>query len=134
MTDPGIVTVVSPRSFDATVDRIHALLAAQHVAVFATVDHAGEAAKVGLTMRPTKVIIFGNPKAGTPVMLAAPTAAIDLPLKLLVWVDEHDAVRVAYNTPEYLAERHAIPASLVANLAVIRALVAKVVDGAESPR
>jgi uncharacterized protein (DUF302 family) len=124
--DDGIATVESPYSVDETVQRIHTLLAAKHVTVFATVDHSGEAAKVGLTLRPTKLVIFGSPKGGTPVMVAAPTAALDLPLKLLVWADDAGTVRIAYNTPEYLAKRHMIPADLVANLAVIRSIVENV--------
>jgi len=80
--------------------------------VFALIDHSGEAAKVGMKMRPTKLLIFGNPKGGTPLMLAAPSIAIDLPLKILIWEDEQEKVWVSYNTPEYLAERHGLPPHL----------------------
>jgi uncharacterized protein (DUF302 family) len=90
--------------------------------LFAVVDHSGEAAKAGLHMPNTKLLIFGNPKAGTPVMLAAPSAAIDLPLKILVAEDAAGKVWVSYNSAEYLQERHGVPADLIKNLAVIETL------------
>jgi uncharacterized protein (DUF302 family) len=128
MDDNGVTSVASPYSVEETLRRVHAVLDARRIVIFATVDHSGEAAKAGLTMRPTKLVLFGNPRAGTPVMRAAPSSAIDLPLKILVWADEHGAVWVSYNTPEYLANRHAIPSELVANLAVVGALAAKAVE------
>jgi uncharacterized protein (DUF302 family) len=128
MADNGITSIASPYSVDETLRRVHALLGARQIEIFATVDHSGEAAKAGLTMRPTKLVIFGNPKGGTPVMIAVPTAAIDLPMKLLIWADEHGAVWVSYNTVDYLAKRHAIPTELAANLAVVGALAAKAVE------
>ncbi|HTR54666.1 MAG TPA: DUF302 domain-containing protein [Kofleriaceae bacterium] len=124
----GITSAISPYTVDETLRRVRAFLEAHAIAIFAIVDHSGEAAKVGLALRPTKLVIFGNPKAGTPVMVAAPTAAIDLPLKLLVWADDEDVVRIAYNTPEYLARRHGVRADVVANLAVVASIVAKVVE------
>lgn len=112
---------------DEIVAKIEAVLQEKQIKLFAVVDHSGEAALVGLTMRPTKLLIFGNPRGGTPVMLAAPTAAIDLPLKLLVWEDADSTVWVSYNSPEYLRARHNFPEELLANIAVIEALAAKVV-------
>ncbi len=124
----GIINVESHHSVDETVERLRAILAAKAVTVFALVDHSGEAAKAGLTMRPTKLLIFGSPKAGTPVMLAAPSIAIDLPLKLLVWEDADGKAWVSYNAPEYLRERHNVPTELMPNLAVVEVLAAKAAE------
>ena len=118
----GFVELRSGHTVDETVAKIEAMLAAKGVTVFAVVDHSGEAAKVGLSMRPTKLVIFGSPKAGTPLMVAAPSVAIDLPLKLLVWEDEAGAVWVGYNSGKYLRERHHLPEELMANVAVVEAL------------
>ena len=96
--------------------------------VFAIIDHSGEAEKIGLEMRPTQLLIFGSPKGGTPLMIAAPSLAIDLPLKALVAEDENGKVSVSYNDPEYLRQRHGIPAELVKNIAGVGALVAKAVE------
>jgi uncharacterized protein (DUF302 family) len=124
----GIIDVESHHSVDETVERLRGILAAKAVTLFALVDHSGEAAKAGLTMRPTKLLIFGSPKAGTPVMLAAPSIAIDLPLKILVWEDADGKSWVSYNAPEYLRERHSVPAELMQNLAVVEALAAKAAE------
>ena len=124
----GIVDQPSRRTVDETVDRLRALLQAKGVTLFALVDHSGEAAKVGMTMRPTKLLIFGSPKAGTPLMLAAPSSAIDLPLKLLVWEDDQGKVWVSYNSPEYLQRRHGLPHELVANIAVVEGLAARAAE------
>jgi len=121
----GIVDVSSHHSVDETVDRIKDILKSKGITLFALVDHSGEAAKVGMKMRPTKLLIFGNPKAGTQLMLAAPSIAIDLPLKLLVWEDGQGKVWISYNSPEYLKERHGLPESLLPNIAVVQALAAK---------
>ena len=121
----GIIDVASQHSVDDTVERLRGILAAKGVTLFALVDHSGEAAKVGMKMRPTKLLIFGSPKAGTPVMLAAPSSAIDLPLKILVWEDETGKAWVSYNAPAYLQNRHDVPADLVPNLGVVEALAAK---------
>ena len=118
----GLVETTTPHSVDETVQRIVALLEEKGVTLFALVDHSGEAAKVGLTMRPTKLLIFGNPKAGTPVMIAAPSSALDLPLKLLVAEGADGKVRITYNSPRYLQERHGIPAELLQNVALVAAL------------
>ncbi len=124
----GLLQVASARSVDETVDRLKAILAERGLQVFALVDHSGEAEKVGMKMRPTKLLIFGSPKGGTPVMLAAPSVAIDLPLKALVAEDEGGKVWVSYNSPEYLQQRHGIPQDLVKNIAGVGALVAKAVE------
>jgi uncharacterized protein (DUF302 family) len=96
--------------------------------VFARIDHSGEAEKVGLKMRPTQLLIFGSPKAGTPVMIAAPSVAIDLPLKALAWEDAQGQVWLSYNSPDYLKQRHAIPDELVKNIAGVGALLEKAVE------
>lgn len=119
----GIVDLQSNHSVDQTVARIEQILRDKGVTLFAVVDHSGEAAKVGLDMRPTKLLIFGNPKAGTPVMVAAPSAAIDLPLKILVWKDVDGKTWVSYNSAEYLQQRHGIPAELTQNIAAAAAVV-----------
>jgi uncharacterized protein (DUF302 family) len=121
----GIVSERSHHTVDETVDRLKDLLKAKGVMLFASVDHSGEAEKAGLKMRPTKLLIFGNPAAGTPVMLAAPSIAIDLPLKILVFEDGAGAVWLSWNSPEYLQERHGVPAELVKNLGVAGVLAAK---------
>jgi uncharacterized protein (DUF302 family) len=121
----GIVSQRSSHTVDETVERVRDLLRAKGVMLFALVDHSGEAEKAGLKMRPTKLLIFGNPAAGTPVMLAAPSIAIDLPLKILVWEDGTGAVWLSWNSPEYLQQRHGVPAELVKNIGVAGALAAK---------
>lgn len=123
----GMVHLESPYSFAETLDRLESTLRARGVAEFARIDHSGEAAKVGLKMHPTQVVVFGSPKAGTPLMVAAPTLAIDLPLKALIWEDAGGKVWVSYNTAEYLAQRHGVPADLVPNIAVIGPLLLSVV-------
>ncbi|HEY6466410.1 MAG TPA: DUF302 domain-containing protein [Candidatus Acidoferrales bacterium] len=118
----GIVDIPSKHSVDETVEKLKGILQAKGVALFALVDHGGEAEKVGMKMPPTKLLIFGNPKAGTPLMLATPSIAIDLPLKILVWEDAARRVWVSYNSPEYLRERHGLPENLLQNIAVVEAL------------
>jgi uncharacterized protein (DUF302 family) len=122
MESDGLVKLASGHTVEATIAKIEAMLQAKGVTIFAVVDHSGEAAKAGLEMRPTKLVIFGSPKAGTPLMVAAPTLAIDLPLKLLVWEDEEGKVWVGYNSVEYLRERHGFPAELEENLKVVEGL------------
>ena len=102
----GVVTKPSPRSVTATVGRLRRLIEEKGLKLFAVIDHSSEASRAGLAMPDTKLVIFGSPTAGTPVMLAAPLAALDLPLKLLVWEDSARSVWVSYNSPSYLAERH----------------------------
>jgi uncharacterized protein (DUF302 family) len=128
VTNNGIVNQPSHHSVDETLAKLQAILQAKGVAVFALVDHSGEAAKVGMKMRPTKLLIFGNPKAGTPLMLAAPGIAIDLPLKILIWEDDQGKVWVSYNTPEYLAERHHLPPHLTENIGIVANLAANIAE------
>ncbi|HEY4949480.1 MAG TPA: DUF302 domain-containing protein [Candidatus Acidoferrales bacterium] len=128
IADNGIINKASNHSVDQTVENLKAILQAKGVALFALVDHSGEAEKAGLEMRPTKLLIFGNPKGGTPVMVAAPSAAIDLPLKILVWEDAEGKVWASYNSPSYLQQRHGIPQALLQNIAVADALAAKATE------
>jgi len=120
--DPGIISIPSQASVDQTVEALTKTLTTKNITLFALVDHSGEAAKIGMTMPPTKLLIFGSPRAGTPIMLAAPTAALDLPLKILVHEDNDRKVWITYNAPSYLQHRHAIPNELLPNIAVIEPL------------
>lgn len=124
----GIETIPSRHSADETVEKLKGILAAKGVTLFALVDHSGEAEKVGLKMPPTKLLIFGSPKAGTPLMLAAPSVALDLPLKILVSEDAQGKVWVSYNSPQYLQERHGLPHDLLQNIAVVTTLAAKAAE------
>jgi len=123
--DNGIVNRPSNHSVDRTVEKLKAILQAKGVALFALVDHSGEAGKVGMKMPPTKLLILGNPKAGTPLMLAAPSSAIDLPLKILVWEDGQGKVWISYNSLQYLQKRHGLPQDLMQNIAGVETLAAK---------
>jgi uncharacterized protein (DUF302 family) len=122
----GIVNITSRLGFDQTVAAIKTRLAERGVRLFAQIDHSGEAAKVGMAMRPTELLIFGRPEAGTPLMLASPSVAIDLPLKVLVWEDADNRVWMSYNTTAYLKERHDLPDSLLGALASVETLVASI--------
>jgi uncharacterized protein (DUF302 family) len=122
--EEGIVKIPSHHSVDETVNKLKTILQSKGVTLFAVVDHSGEAEKVGMKMPSTKLVIFGNPKAGTPLMLAAPSAAIDLPLKILVAEDSEAKVWISYNNPQYLKERHGLPETLVPNIAVVQAVAA----------
>jgi uncharacterized protein (DUF302 family) len=124
-TDNGIIDRPSSHSVEHTVEKLKSILQSKGDTLFAAIDHSGEAEKVGMKMRPTKLLIFGSPKAGTPLMLAAPSSAIDLPLKILVWADEQGKTWVSYNSPSYLQERHKLPAELLQNIAVVETLAAK---------
>lgn len=124
-TVDGLITRPNRHSVDETLERLNGIIGAMGVTVFALVDHSGEAAKVGMTMRPTKLLIFGNPKSGTPLMLASPSIAIDLPLKILVWEDADGRTWLSYNSPVYLQARHKLPQELVQNIAVVGTIVAK---------
>jgi uncharacterized protein (DUF302 family) len=126
--DRGLIRIASPYSVPDTLKRLQVLLESKGLKIFAIIDHSGEAAKVGLEMHPTQVLLFGSPKAGTPVMLAAPSVAIDLPLKALVAEDDHGKVWITYNDPDHLAKRHGIPPDLVKNLAGAGALLQKAVE------
>jgi uncharacterized protein (DUF302 family) len=128
IADNGIINKASNHSVDETVENLNGILQTKGVTLFALVDHSGEAEKAGLKLRPTKLLIFGNPKGGTPVMVAAPSAAIDLPLKILVWEDAGGKVWASYNKPAYLQQRHGIPQELLPNIAVAEALTAKATE------
>src|SRR5882724_836556 len=125
----GIISLSSKHPVEEIVERLKGDLQAKGIGLFALVDHSGEAEKAGMQMPPTKLLIFGNPKSGTPLMLAAPSSAIDLPLKILVWEDvREDAARkvwISYNSPAYLAKRHGLPPELIPNIAVIEGLAAQ---------
>jgi uncharacterized protein (DUF302 family) len=118
----GIIDKPSKHSVDQTVYRLKNMLKAKGVTLFALIDHSGEAEKAGMKMRPSKLLIFGSPKAGTPLMLAAPHIALDLPLKILVWEDGEGKVWISYNSPEYLKQRFGLPQELVQNIAVVETL------------
>jgi len=122
--EEGIVKIPSHHSVDQTVDKLKTILQSKGVTLFALVDHSGEAEKVGLKMPPTKLLIFGNPKGGTPLMLVSPSVAIDLPLKILVAEDSQGKVWISYNSPEYLKERHDLPENLLPNIDVVKTLAA----------
>lgn len=124
----GLIQISSHYSFDETLQRLQTALTEKGLQIFTVIDHSGEAEKVGLKMPATKVLIFGSPKGGTPLMLAAPSLAIDLPLKALVAEDSNRKVSVTYNDPEYLRERHGVPADLIKNLAGAGTLIAKAVE------
>jgi uncharacterized protein (DUF302 family) len=124
----GMVDIPSRYSVPESLVRLEAILKEKGLTIFARVDHSGEAAKVGIEMRPTQLVIFGSPKGGTPLMVAAPSLAIDLPLKALAWQDEGGKVWLSYNSPEYLQQRHGIPADLLKNIGGVGALIQKAVE------
>jgi len=119
----GIISKPSKSSVPETLDRLEAILRAKGITVFARIDHSGEAEKVGMKMPPTQVLIFGNPKGGTPLMLAAPTSAIDLPLKALAWQDSDGSVWLSYNDPEYLKRRFGVDDDVIKAIAAASALI-----------
>jgi uncharacterized protein (DUF302 family) len=119
----GIREQASKYSAPETIERLSAILKSKGVAIFALVDHSGEAKKAGLKMRPTRLLIFGNPKGGTPLMVAAPSTAIDLPLKALAWEDASGKVWLSYNSPDYLRQRHGFPPELENNIARVQPLL-----------
>lgn len=118
----GIVTIPSHHTVEQTVGKLEEILRAKGVKLFALVDHSGEAERAGMHMPPTKLLIFGNPKAGTPLMIAAPSIAMDLPLKILVWEDANGKVWISHNDPTYLQARHGLPPQLMQNISVAEAL------------
>ena len=121
--NPGLVRLPSRHSVAATIDRLDANLRQRNILVFARIDFSGDAARAGLSMRPEQMLIFGNPRAGTPLMLQAPAVGIDLPLKVLAWEDADGKVWVAYNDPQYIVRRHGIDAALTASLAAVVPLI-----------
>src|SRR5258708_13887629 len=118
----GLVHLGSPYTVSETIACLAGIVSSKGLTVLARIDHSGDAARAGLKMNPTELLIFGSSKAGTPLMLASPTAAIDLPLKALAWSDANGNVRLSYNSPEYLAEWHSIPSRLLRNITGLRAL------------
>lgn len=124
----GLEVLPSKYSVDETVQRLSDAFREKGLKIFTVIDHSGEAARVGLQMPATKVLIFGSPKGGTPLMVAAPSLAIDLPLKALVAEDASGKVTVTYNDPAYLQARHGVPGELIKNLASAGALMAKAVE------
>jgi uncharacterized protein (DUF302 family) len=126
--NPGIIDVPSRYSVPETLARLQSILKEKGITVFALIDHSGEAAKAGLSMRATQLLIFGSPKGGTPLMVASPRLAIDLPLKALAWQDEQGQVWLSYNSPEYLQERHGFPTELLKNISGIGALIQKAAE------
>ena len=119
----GIVNVASSHSVPESIDRLESLAKSKQLTIFVRIDFSGDAAKAGLSMPPTQMLIFGSPKAGTPLMLAVPSVALDLPLKALAWQDGNGQVWLSYNAPEYLKDRHGMPDALLPNIAGIKALV-----------
>src|ERR1700727_1492575 len=119
---PGYISKLSPHSVPETIQRLSALLKSKGVAIFALIDHSGEAEKAGLHMPPTQLLIFGNPKGGTPIMLAVPLSAIDLPIKALAWQDAEGKVWLSYNDPQYLKTRFSVPDELLASISGLNAL------------
>ncbi len=126
-SDKGLVHLKSPYTVAETVSRLETVVQAKGLSVFMRIDHSAAAANVGLTMPPAVVVLFGSPKSGTPLMIASPTLAIDLPLKALVWQDGNGTAWLSYNTPEYLKQRHAIPEDLIHFIAGIGPLCEEVV-------
>ncbi len=126
--DNGLIHLSSRYSVSETLARLENILQAHHLAIFARVDHSGEAAKAGLQMLPAQVLIFGSPAGGTPLMVAAPTLAIDLPLKALAWQDADGKTWLSYNRPDYLQQRHNVPENLIKNIAGVGALLKQAVE------
>jgi uncharacterized protein (DUF302 family) len=127
LPDNGLIHLSSPHTVMETFARLEAIVQAKGLTILARIDHSGDAAKAGLQMDPTKLLIFGNAKAGTPLMIASPSVAIDLPLKALVWQDDEGKVWLSYNSPDYLKKRHAIPENLLQNIAGIGAICSEAV-------
>ncbi len=123
----GMIHLGSVHSVLETLARLETIIQGKGLTILAKIDHSGDAAKAGLSMRPTQLIIFGNAKSGTPLMVASPSIAIDLPLKALVWEDDDGKVWLSYNSPDYLKERHAIPDNLLQNIAGIGPICAEAV-------
>jgi uncharacterized protein (DUF302 family) len=121
--DNGVRSIASSYPVAATLERLESLLKERGVMIFARIDFSGDAGRAGLTMRPEQMLIFGNPKAGTPLLQSVPTAGLDLPLKALVWEDAAGQTRIAYNDPQYIIQRHGLDAALAANLAAVVPLI-----------
>jgi len=119
----GLITHPSPYTVPETLDRLEAILSVKSITIFVRIDHSGEAAKVGLTMPPTQLLIFGDPRGGTPIMLAAPLSAIDLPLKALAWQDAAGKVWLSFNDPHYLQSRYNLSDEVLQPIAGLEALI-----------
>jgi len=126
--DDGIIDTPSTHSVEQTVEKLKDILKSKGVTLFAIVDHSGEAAKAGLKLPPTKLLIFGSPTAGTPLMLAAPRVALDLPLKILVWEDSGGRTWISYNRSRYLQDRYGLPQELTRNIDIVETLAAKAAE------
>lgn len=124
---PGLVKLLSRHSVGATIDRLQELLKEKGILVFVRIDFSGDAQRAGLRMPAEQMLIFGNPKAGTPLMLAVPATGLDLPVKLLAWEAPDGKVWAAYNDPQYIVQRHGLPAALAANLAAVVPLIERAV-------
>jgi uncharacterized protein (DUF302 family) len=127
---PGVVHRRSPLSVPDSLERLTAAIEAAGATVFAVVDHSGEAERIGLVLRETKLVIFGSPSAGTPLMVSTPSVALDLPLKILVWADDQGLVWLTYLSTEWLADRYQLPPELTQPLAAVEALASRVAEGA----
>ena len=127
VNEKGIVQVASASSFEETFKRLESTVASKGLTIFARIDFSRDAGRAGLKMNPTRMLVFGSPKAGTPVMVASPSLALDLPLKVLVSQDNRGGVLLSYNSPEYLKERHNIPEELLKNIAGITAIVDSII-------
>jgi uncharacterized protein (DUF302 family) len=123
----GVIVLASHYPVARTVDRLESLLQEKGVLVFARIDFSADAARAGLTMRPEQLLIFGNPKGGTPLMQAMPTVGLDLPFKALVWEDSDGKTWLAYNDPAYIVQRHAVASNLSVNFAALIALLERAV-------
>lgn len=123
----GMVHLSSPYPVSKLLERLQSLVASRGLTILARINHSGDAASVGLKMPPTELLIFGNPRSGTPVMIASPTTALDLPLKALVWQDAEGGIWLSYNSPEYFKQRHNIPEDLLKNISGIRAIAEEAV-------
>jgi uncharacterized protein (DUF302 family) len=132
--DNGIVSVSSPYSVAETLDRVEAVARSQHMVIFVRIDQRQEAEKVGLSLRPTQLLLFGNPQAGTVLMNASESIAMDLPLKALAWEDSHGKVWLSYNSPEYLKQRHQLTDDQVKSITGIRAVIEEVVSSGASDK
>lgn len=127
----GIKTLASTGGVDETLDRLAELAKSRGMIVFARIDFSKDAAAVGLKLRPMQLLILGSPVGGTPLMAAAPSVALDLPLKVLAWQDDSNRCWVSFNAPEYLQQRHGFPEALIANIAGLQKLVQSVVTASD---
>jgi uncharacterized protein (DUF302 family) len=127
LPDNGMIHLSSPHTVQETLARLETIVRTKGIPILALIDHSGDAEKAGLKMQPTKLLIFGNARGGTPLMIASPTVAIDLPLKALVWEDSSGKVWLSYNSPDYLRQRHGVPDNLLQNIAGIGPICAEAV-------